>query len=134
MKEFIDKIIERLEEEILTCQSAHAESIIGMCGKSAEHYMSEKNAYEKIKKIVNQLSEEYNNGWIPCSERLPKESELVLIYAESTARGGSVRAVACLHNGFWFTQTSSDTLSLNGIGQYKVIAWQTLPASYKEGE
>ena len=78
MKEFIDKIIERLEEEILTCQSAHAESIIGMCGKSAEHYMSEKNAYEKIKKIVNQLSEEYNNGWIACSERLPEDGQWVV--------------------------------------------------------
>ncbi|MBC5685571.1 hypothetical protein H8R94_02895 [Roseburia sp. NSJ-9] len=31
--------------------------------------------------------------------------ELVLIYAESTARGGSIRVVAQLDNGFWFSQT-----------------------------
>ena len=61
MKEFIKKLIGRLEEEILTCQSAYAESIIGMCGKSAEGYMSEIHAYEKTKKIVNQLAEEYIN-------------------------------------------------------------------------
>lgn len=129
MKEFIEKLIERLEEY------PH--------GKYEDEYgKGFSNGINVAIKEVNELAEEYGkdtnvatkDDWIPCSERLPKESELVLIYAESTARGGSVRAVACLHNGFWFTQTSSDTLSLNGIGQYKVIAWQPLPASYKKGE
>lgn len=81
--------------------------------------------------IVKQAAAEYNNGWIPCNERLPEEMELVLIYAESTARGGSIRVVAQLDNGFWFAQTSSDTLGLTGIGQYNVIAWQPLPEPYQ---
>lgn len=75
MKEFIEKLIGRLEEEILNCQSAYAESIIGMCGTSASNYISEMHAFEKTKKIVNQLAEEYINcstdtssGWIPASE------------------------------------------------------------------
>lgn len=80
------------------------------------------------------IEEALNGGWIPCSERLPKESELVIIYAESIARGGSIMVVACLHNGFWFAQTSSDTFGLTGISQFNVIAWQPLPEPYKDGE
>lgn len=75
--------------------------------------------------IVQEVAKEYGNPWILCSERLPEESKLVLIYAESTARGGSIRRVAQLHNGFWFVQTASDTLGL--IGQYKVIKWAEMP-------
>ena len=26
------------------------------------------------KKIVQEVSEEYNGGWIPCSERMPEET------------------------------------------------------------
>lgn len=81
MKEFIEKLIDRLEEEILTCQSAYTESIIGMCGKSAENYMSEIHAYIKTKQIVNQIAEEHEavaknatTTWIPVSERLPEVS------------------------------------------------------------
>ena len=41
MKEFARKLINRLEDEILTCQSAYTELIIGMCGNSAENYVCE---------------------------------------------------------------------------------------------
>lgn len=141
MKEFIEKLIGRLEEE----KEAYSDTTYYALGVGSAI------------KIVNRLAEEYkqctlcylqspceyqnenvivpnNNGWIPCSERLPEESELVLIYAESRARGGSIRVVGHLHNGFWFTQTSSDTLGLTGIGQFDVIAWMPLHAPYKKGE
>lgn len=87
--------------------------------------------YDEVFKIVQEVAKEFatdtnvGDKWIACSERLPEEHKLVLIYAESTARGGSIRRVAQLHNGFWFVQTASDTLGL--IGQYKVIKWTELP-------
>lgn len=68
MKEFIEKLIERFEEEYLqaekdmelsdTCDEA------SRCGGRAA-------AYEKAQKIVNQLAEEYNNDvceWRLCDE------------------------------------------------------------------
>ena len=121
MKEFIEKLIGRLDKYTfsINTEELYYDKAVGM--------------YELLK-IINQLAEEYNNGWIPCSERLPEESELVLIYAESRARGGSIRVVGHLHNGFWFVQTSSDTLGLAGIGQFDVIAWMPLPAPYQKGE
>lgn len=75
--------------------------------------------------IVEEVAKE--GPWVLCSERMPEENKLVLIYAESTARGGSIRVVGELHNGFWFAQIASDTLGLSAIGQYEVIKWAELP-------
>ena len=52
-------IVEKLEEELLTSQSAHAEAVIGMCGVSASGYLGEISAYTKAINIVKQ---EINNG------------------------------------------------------------------------
>ena len=147
MKEFVEKLIEKIKVTSLeiivtgTKEKPYFEIKYKEVGK--EDYNIGYSSYdlnnvlnwkEECFEIVNQLAEEYNNGWIPCSERLPEESELVLIYAESRARGGSIRVVGHLHNDFWFAQTSSDTLGLTGIGQFNVIAWQPLPAPFKKGE
>ena len=34
---------------------------------------------EECFEIINQLAEEYNNGWIACSDRLPEDGETVLV-------------------------------------------------------
>ncbi|MBQ2398051.1 MAG: DUF551 domain-containing protein [Bacteroidales bacterium] len=152
MKEFVEKLIGRLEEKK---DSVPVNRLLDDIIKDKPKELGQLMAYDNAIEIVNQLAEEYeekdcskcsrrswyqkgyadaekNNGWIPVSERLPEESELVLIYAESRARGGSIRIVGHLHNGFWFAQTSSDTLGLTGIGQFDVIAWMELPEKYKE--
>ena len=123
----IVKILERLEAERKICLEESA--------------LISASCIQRIKEIVQEVAKEYgkdtnvrSNGWIPCSEQMPQENKLILIYAESTARGGSIRCVAELRNGFWFAQIASDTLGLTGIGQFKVIAWQPLPAPYQKGE
>lgn len=141
MQEVFEKLIKKLEEKKLE------HSVNGMKYEDNEIFLLEREEYGKFQglkeaiEIVKQAAAEYapdtnvgSNGWIPTSERLPEEMELVLIYAESTARGGSIRVVAQLDNGFWFAQTSSETLGLTGIGQYNVIAWQPLPLPYTKGE
>lgn len=55
----MDNIVEKLEDELLTSQSAHAEAVIGMCGVSASGYSGEISAYTKAINIVKQ---EINNG------------------------------------------------------------------------
>ena len=78
MKEFVEKLIERLEEkakssekDMLDCNLQYHKTVFGV----------QMNTYEKAIEIVKQLAEEYNppksrrfrNGWIPCSERLPED-------------------------------------------------------------
>ena len=123
MQEVFEKIIDKLEE-LQNYACFPTEWVNEEQSKIHSYYAN------KLTEILK-LTEQYNNGWIPCSESLPEEMELVLIYAESTARGGSIRVVAQLDNGFWFAQTSSETLGLTGIGQYNVIAWQPLPPEYQ---
>lgn len=58
MKEFIDKLIERLEE--------------------ASRNMMPVIPTEEAINIVKQLAEEYKGGWIACSDRLPEPGKAVL--------------------------------------------------------
>lgn len=117
MQAVFEKIIEKLEKLSDECYKAYC---IGFNSDDRAEYDAYTNAIE----IVKQEAVEYNNGWIPCSERLPETNESVLCWAKSTARGGDVCFVGSCHNGFWFLQSSADTHSLPG--QYVIVAWQSI--------
>ena len=112
MKEFIEKLIGRF---------------LGECVIYAENY-------EKALNIANELTEEYNNGWIPCSERLPQESEPVCTLCEVVnvmLKDGIVTSGWC--NRYlekWYVLDHYHDYPLPY--EYKdVIAWQPLPQPYK---
>ena len=71
MKEFVEKLIGRLEELKLG---------VMLNNKCCKHII------DKAIEIVNQLAEEYINcstdissGWIPTTERLPEKNAIVLV-------------------------------------------------------
>lgn len=106
MQEVFEKIIERFKSEVNYNDGAE----IGL-----------KQAIE----IVKQEEEQYNNGWIPCSERLPEESGEYLTWVE--------------YDGDRFI--AIDEIDCDGIikewncsTDYKVIAWQPLPQPFQKGE
>ena len=156
MKEFIDKLIERLEEE-------KAKGIYDI-----DNVINVKDSYGKAIKIVNELAEEYNkkyeptmdlieygvdgynlhlkeqykkgyedakkeNAWIPCSERLPELTEGTECFKQSKC---------CLVALKWWDGDITESVAwYNQSGVWnedskncKVIAWQPLPAPYTEGE
>lgn len=115
MKEFIDKLISRFEE--------YPTYSFGVSLLNTEEYIK----VSDVKKIVNQLAEEYKvsempTGWIPCSERLPEKKTLVLV--TYTNVNDDVRIEVTLYEpkkkSFWISPN--------------VIAWMPLPAPYAEGE
>lgn len=67
MKEFIEKLVGRLEEEAFKIQLNQ-----GIKNPSTHDMFLETFTVRQIEEIVNEFAEEYNNGWIPCSERLPE--------------------------------------------------------------
>ncbi len=86
---------------------------------------------EKYEKAVSETSNTHNNGWIPVEERLPERNKPVLVYAESkTISGGTITMVGACDNGFWFIQDEVDTLGFP-CRDYRVVAWQPLPESYR---
>ena len=131
MKEFVEKLNEKLYENVKS-NSCPSDSCLEHSNKDCDKCNFKKIMISDVIEIVNQLAEEYNNGWIPCSERLPETNESVLCWAKSTARGGDVCFVGSYHKGFWFLQSSANTHSFPG--QYKIVAWQQLPEPYQKGE
>ena len=116
MQEVFEKIIEEIKEKSYEIQLDGA--IVAATKKVAE--------VPDIVNIVNTISEEYNNGWIPCSERLPEDKQTCLV----TAR-------------IYFTPDHVDEIDNYigvGIDTYskqfgwlgtETIAWQPLPAPYQ---
>lgn len=131
MKEFIEKLIGRLEEKHIDCFT------------TGDYKYN--NAIDKAKEIVDELAEEHKGGWIPCSERMPEEHDSLFAKYKGTSEWSigmyekysddvnvtveykdGTRRTKTLHtiDGVWWE---------DGIVPYKVIAWQPLPAPCKEG-
>lgn len=77
----------------------------------------------ELKEIIEQAATEYNNGWIPCSERLPEESlNSVLGWDEYRGRSCFVQ----YWDGKW--HLGNDDESVN------ITAWQPLQPYQPKGE
>lgn len=118
MKEFIDKLIEILEEDIR----------IG------------RKSFEVVVEIVNELAEEFgtdinvgSNGWIPCERELPKEYDYVYATCVSLFDDREPWVIEGYYSGLIGFDAMSSMLS---YGEAKVVAWMPhkLPAHYTEGE
>ena len=135
MQEVFSKIIEKLEElkkaEIERDDFCDEEGY----GDGEEIYEDGKSQgrFEqavRIIKIVKQEAEKFgtdtnvgSNGWIPCSERLPKYGEVVM--CSCTNNGITISCIT--HKGVKPSKSVR-------FGQHSVIAWQPLPQTYTNGE
>lgn len=173
MKEFIDKLIGRLEEEQKEAQrdASHSfamgfKSAKLIVNELAEEYKQDKtfqyvllqtdilkrmgidvsckwetatqnamaleHAYmrgrqDEIDRFA-EWQEEHNNGWIPCSERLPKDDSMYLVTVEYSS--GKIEV-----NFGWFDRFGYIWyVGKNGFGTDNVHAWMPLPAPYTEGD
>ena len=96
---------------------------------------------DKAIEIINQTAAEYNNGWIPCSERLPEEGGYYLVTYHEWSNGDYLPKfddtyVRRLHyqkserfTG-WNLPRCCDDKAENDTNR-EVIAWQPLPQPYQ---
>ena len=126
MKKFVDKLISRLGNHIKYCESCHEEF---SNAKMSLTYEVQLNAYKSAIEIVNELAEEYNNGWIPCSKELPNDLEDETILYEVTVAVdicGKVNYVTD-YAIFFDNNWKSATWTKQGG---KVIAWKERTKPY----
>ena len=137
MKEFIEKLIGRLEE--LQNYACFPSDFVSEEQEKVYHYFKAK--LTEILKLAESYhihyEQEYmkgyedarkNVGWIPCSERLPKAGKRYLVSAiwkDEDFEKHSVYDAVYGTDGIWHTYEYKPIM-------YEVIAWIPLPQPYKE--
>lgn len=91
MKEVFEKIIEKLNSKKAYFQGFY--ECEGKTEHDADLNKVTQLAFDEAIEIVKQASEEYSNGWIPCSEQMPPVETEVFIVAKRKYRGGEVRYI-----------------------------------------
>lgn len=90
-----------------------------------EVYEEMDNNINLFKTIQCALTQQLNNGWIPVSERLPKEGRYLV-----TTVYGEVKESEFDLKKWW--QIDNSTISLEWEEEpIKVVAWRPLPEPYK---
>ena len=111
--------------------------------KAVQQYGFHVNKEELTKALLydrGQYEKGYADGlnadkWIPCSERLPKDGENVLIWFEYFRYGNYNRLFQTHGISYaWHGEWSGIVNGTSGWQQLRVIAWQPLPAPYQKGE
>ena len=129
MKEFIEKLIGRLEDGIFSMDERMKYDI-----KTQKHLISQNQGIRYAINSINELAEEYINtstdtstdtssGWIPCSERLPAEDGYYLTTIRFYHLHNLVAMGCNFEDGKWLYMDGDD----------EVLAWMPLPQPYKEG-
>ena len=115
MNKAFEKILERLEElqnNLLSQTEGDINLQVGVI-----------NGVMYSKKIVQEVAEEYNGGWIACSDRLPEEYIEVLVSVKEID-GSFYTRTSWMQDGVWVIKKTPF--------QPEVIAWQPLPEPFKE--
>ena len=111
MNKAFEMIFERLEDELTSTKTK--------CGTNVDF----DKGICKSQEIVREVAEEYNGGWIPCSERLPEECIEVLVSVKEIDDSFYTRT-SWVQDGVWVIKKTPL--------QPTVIAWQPLPEPFKE--
>ena len=132
-----EKIIEKLEK--------YPAYSFGVSLANAKDYIK----VNDLMSILQEVAEEHNNGWIPCSERLPEEHDSMFAKWKGTdkwrkgmfAKASDDVIVTVLYKDGEVRTTYAHTIDgkwscdlLKIYNTYKIIAWQPLPEPYEERE
>ena len=145
MKEFIEKLIGRLEEEKEQYKRARGNTHCVITETSecdscrADHYLYARlRCIDRTIEIVNQLAEEYgkdknvrSNGWIPCSRELPPQPK------ENPAFDNKALQLYLVSDGYSdypFRAFWNGKFFVDGFSHVDVIAWMPLPEPYSVKE
>ena len=120
MQEVFEKIKEKINEYMEIVYECSLDDVIGFQtnhSDSKASYIVE--GFYEAYEIIKQVAEEYNNGWIPVSKRLPEENGRYLV-----CLGYACACELTFKDGRWFNPYIDNEY----LG---VTAWQPLPPEYQ---
>ena len=127
MNKAFEKILERLEEERELSYadfSRYVEEVSPCLDDEYDDFFH--RGLERASRLVKEVAEEYNGGWIACSERLPEDDAICIVSVEYPNNetvvdyGWFDRKSVCWFVGMQEFRTSN------------ILAWQPLPEPFKE--
>jgi len=125
-------VFELIKEKLEETKQFHlnlADAMIDIqANGTGRHYICLEDAIS----IIDEVAQEYNNGWIYCKDRLPEDCSDVI--CTTHLKGYAVMNVVVL----WYNAGLRKWMNCDEEvidDNLEVIAWQqqTLPAPYKEG-
>ena len=131
MKEFVEKLIGRLEECLKQEKRnlySYIEEGFGYSQLSDAFNDGETlgafNAYSDMLDFIKELAEEYNNGWIPCSERLPKfpknyEDEKCYLTTVRRKDGYVFWDIMVFHDYGWYLPSNCEVIAWKEVEPYQ---------------
>ena len=125
MNKAFEKILERIEEKLKKSEERYYryldDSNLSCMFDRSDMEERRVDTIKEMLEIVQEVSKEYNDSWIPCSERLPKYGEVVMC---SCSNGGIT--ISCI------THRGVNQSKVVRFGSHSVVAWQPLPKPFKE--
>ena len=127
MNEAFENILDRLEEYENNDLTEHDSELCEHCKRidceiGMDCFIC---VMDKAKQIVQEVAEEYNNGWITCSDRLPEDIMSMEYLTTVTGHFYSEINYYCVANHKWFSSRKTTK-------EVDLIAWQPLPEPFKE--
>ena len=130
MNKAFEKILERLEEEREHSYTDFSEYVSNFSPcLDSEYDDFFHRGLERASKVIKEVKQSYNNGWIPCSEKLPDEHKLYDITFKNDA---GIHSDSAIYNPYlkrWFWDADETELV-----ESKIIAWAEKRQPYKESE
>lgn len=131
MNKAFEKIVERIDEELRKSEERYYryldDSNLPCMFDKSDIEEKRVDTIKGMLEIVKEVAEEYNGGWIPCSERLPEEYGEYLVWWTDITRGQYYEIVEYEPDNGWIGEIPQAF-----EGKYSVIAWQPLPEPFKE--
>ena len=95
------------------------------CGKAV---IKDKNKLSDAMEKLAKLEDEENSKWIPCSERLPKNEDYILVSFENSTLPDVARYEEDEEGGTFYPGDDENPYTSYGIF---VNAWMSLPEPYR---
>ena len=126
MNEAFEKILKKIEEKRNKYQRLADGSNFDGWNEEDIKYSAKAEMCEELKEIVQEVAEEYNVGWIACSERLPEDDSICIVTVEYPNNKTMV-------DYGWFDRKSCCWfVGMQEFRTSNILAWQPLPEPFKE--